>query len=71
MALVYVDPSAMVISWWRNPAATSSELWDGCDAARSSRLAYPEMRAVLTSASRNHDLDAGSLADALTAWEEL
>jgi uncharacterized protein len=30
-------------------------LWDGCDAALASRLAYPEVCAALAAACRNHD----------------
>ena len=47
------------------------ELWDGCDAAVSSRLAYPEVRAALAASRRNKDLTARELADAEQAWDEL
>ena len=39
----------------------AAQLWDGCDAALASRLAYPEVRAALAAAVRNHDLDEGQL----------
>jgi predicted nucleic acid-binding protein len=54
--LVYFDSSAfvklLVEEEGSNVAAT---LWDGCDAAIASRLAYPEVRAALAAAVRNHD----------------
>lgn len=48
----------------------AAELWDGCDAAVSSRLAYPEVRAALAAAGRNHDLDPVGQAAAEDAWED-
>jgi predicted nucleic acid-binding protein len=48
----------------------AAQLWDGCDAALASRLAYPEVRAALAAAVRNHDLDAGQLDVTGQAWEE-
>ena len=47
-----------------------AQLWDGCDAALSSRLAYPEVRAALAAAHRNHTLDTAGLEAALQIWEE-
>ena len=46
------------------------ELWDGCDAAVSSRLAYPEVRAALAASRRNNDLTAREFADAEQSWDE-
>jgi uncharacterized protein len=43
----------------------AAALWDGCDAALSSRLAYPEVRAALATAICNHDLTGPELASAL------
>jgi uncharacterized protein len=70
MTLVYFDSSALV-KLVIDEAGTelAVELWDGCDAALASRLAYPEVRAVLAALARNHDLDAGHLAAAEDAWE--
>jgi uncharacterized protein len=48
----------------------AAELWDGCDAAAASRLAYPEVRATLAAAGRNHDLDSDDLATAERTWTE-
>ena len=47
-----------------------ADLWDGCDAALSNRLAYPEVRPALGAAGRNHDLDEDDLTTAEAAWEE-
>ncbi len=46
------------------------DLWDGCDAAVSSRLAYPEVRAALAASRRNNDLTAREFAEAEQAWDE-
>ncbi len=46
----------------------AAELWDGCDAAVASRLAYPEVRAALAAAP-NHDLDEHELDAAERAWD--
>ena len=70
MALVYFDSSALV-KLVIDEAGTelAVELWDGCDAALASRLAYPEVRAALAALARNRDLDADQLAAADDAWE--
>jgi uncharacterized protein len=63
MALVYFDSSALVkLVIEETGTALVAELWDGCDAALASRLAYPEVRAALAAAARDHDLDAGQFA---------
>jgi predicted nucleic acid-binding protein len=72
VALVYFDSSALVKLVVEEAGSDlAAQLWDGCDAAMSSRLAYPEVRAALAAARRNSDLDARGLAAALGAWEEL
>lgn len=48
----------------------AAELWDGCDAALGSRLAYPEVRAALAACARDHQLSADDLRAAGQAWEE-
>ena len=48
----------------------ASELWDGCDAALSSRLAYPEVRAALAASGRSAELTDDELRDAEAAWED-
>jgi hypothetical protein len=71
VALVYFDSSALVKLVIEEPGSDiASALWDGCDAALSSRLAYPEVRAALAAAARNHDLDPAGLAAAEAAWQD-
>lgn len=71
MALVYFDSSALVKLVVEEPGTELvAQLWDGCDAALSSRLAYPEVRAALAAARRNRDLDQDGHVQAERAWEE-
>ncbi|MGH9058745.1 MAG: type II toxin-antitoxin system VapC family toxin [Acidimicrobiales bacterium] len=70
MALVYFDASAFVKLLVEEAGSElASSLWDGCDAAVSSRLAYPEVRAALAAAARNRDLDRQGLVSAEHSWE--
>ena len=48
----------------------AAELWDGCDAAVSSRLAYPEVRAVLAATGRAGRLEPVEHCHADAAWAE-
>jgi predicted nucleic acid-binding protein len=69
--LVYFDSSALVkLVLEESGTPLAAALWDGCDGALSSRLAYPEVRAALAALARNHDLNADELLDAERAWEE-
>jgi hypothetical protein len=69
--LVYFDASALVKLVVEEPGTDiASALWDGCDAALSSRLAYPEVRAALAAAGRNADLTARELRSAEATWEQ-
>ena len=71
MALVYFDSSALVkLVVEEDGSDVAAELWDGCDAALASRLAYPEVRAALAAACRNHDLSEHDLDTAEQAWEQ-
>jgi hypothetical protein len=71
MALVYFDSSALVkLVVQETGSDLAAELWDGCDAALASRLAYPEVRAALAAAGRNHDLSDDDLDTAEEAWEQ-
>ncbi|HEY1822967.1 MAG TPA: type II toxin-antitoxin system VapC family toxin [Trebonia sp.] len=71
MALVYFDSSALVkLVVEEDGTDLVAELWDNCDAALSSRLAYPEVRAALAASVRNHDLGDEDLVTAEQAWEE-
>jgi len=68
--LVYFDSSAFVKLLAEEAGSElAAQLWDGCDAAVASRLAYPEVRAALAAAARNHDLDEADLDDAELAWD--
>ena len=69
--LVYFDSSALVKLVVEEAGSDLvADLWNGCDAALSSRLAYPEVRAALAAAGRNNDLDDHDLTAAEEAWEE-
>ncbi|WP_241986763.1 type II toxin-antitoxin system VapC family toxin [Cryobacterium fucosi] len=70
--LVYFDSSAFVkLVVEEEGSDLAADLWDGCDAAVSSRLAYPEVRAALAAAGRAHRLAPAEQARAETGWEEL
>jgi uncharacterized protein len=69
MPLVYFDSSAFVKLLTEEAGSDlAAELWDACDAAVASRLAYPEVRAALAAAARDHDLDDHDLDAAEQAW---
>ena len=71
MALIYFDSSALVKLLVQEEGSDPvAELWDGCDAALASRLAYPEVCAALAAAGRNHDLSHDDLDLAEQAWEQ-
>jgi uncharacterized protein len=71
VAVVYFDSSAFVKLVVEEPGSDlAADLWDGCDAALSSRLAYPEVCAALAASGRDRDLDENGLAVAEQAWEE-
>ena len=71
MPLVYFDSSALVKLVVEEAGSDlAADMWDGCDAALSSRLAYPEVCAALAAAGRGHDLDEADLATAEHAWED-
>jgi predicted nucleic acid-binding protein len=68
--LVYFDSSAFVkLLVEEAGSGLAAELWDGSDAAVASRLAYPEVRAALAAAARNHDLEDHDLDSAEQAWD--
>ena len=70
MALVYFDSSALIkLVVQEEGSDVAAELWDGCDAALASRLAYPEVCAALAAADRNHDLSQDDLDVAEQTWE--
>jgi uncharacterized protein len=70
VAIVYFDSSAFVkLLVDEDGSELAAELWDGCDVAVSSRLAYPEVRAALAAAGRAHRLNPAGLRRAEAAWE--
>jgi len=70
VAIVYFDSSAFVkLLVEEDGSDLAAALWDGCDAAVSSRLAYPEVRAALAAAGRANRLDAADQRRAEAAWE--
>lgn len=70
MAIVYFDSSALVkLVLDEVGSDISAALWNACDVALSSRLAYPEVCAALAAAGRNHDLTASEVSAAATDWE--
>lgn len=71
MTLVYFDSSAFVkLLVEEEGSDVVALLWDGCDAAVSSRLAYPEVRAALAAAGRTGRLTAPQQRRAEVRWEE-
>jgi predicted nucleic acid-binding protein len=69
--IVYFDSSAFVKLLVEEAGSElAAELWDGSDAAVASRLAYPEVRAALAAAARNHDLADHDLDAAEQAWDD-
>ncbi|MGH9091286.1 MAG: type II toxin-antitoxin system VapC family toxin [Acidimicrobiales bacterium] len=70
MTLVYFDSSALVkLVVDEEGSDVAAALWDGCDAAVSSRLAYPEVRAALASAACDRRIDVRFLRTAQEDWE--
>lgn len=71
MALVYFDSSAFVkLVVDEKGSDLASALWDACDAAISSRIAYAEVCGALSAARRNHDLDHHGARVAQRSWDE-
>jgi predicted nucleic acid-binding protein len=69
--LVYFDASAFVKLLIEEAGSELAvELWDGSDAAVASRLAYPEVRAALAAAARDHELAEDDLDAAEQAWDD-
>jgi hypothetical protein len=70
VALVYFDSSALVkLVLDEVGSDTAATLWNACDVALSSRLAYPEVCAALAAAGRNHDLTELEASAASSDWE--
>lgn len=70
MAIAYFDASAFVkLVVEEDGSDLAATLWDGCDIAVSSRLAYPEVRAALAAAGRSHRLTTADQRQAEASWE--
>lgn len=70
MAIVYFDSSALVkLVLDEAGSELAAALWNGCDAAMSSRLAYPEVCAALAAAGRSRVLTRSEAASATAEWE--
>jgi len=71
VALVYFDSSSLVkLVLDEAGSDVAAALWNACDAAISSRLAYPEVCAALSAAGRNHDVTESEASAAAADWEE-
>jgi predicted nucleic acid-binding protein len=70
MAIVYFDSSAFIkLLVEEDGTELAAALWDGCDVAVSSRLAYPEVRAALAAAGRADRLTTAAQRQAEASWE--
>jgi predicted nucleic acid-binding protein len=71
VAIVYFDSSAFVkLVVEEAGSEIAAALWDGGDAAVSSRLAYPEVRTALAAVGRDGRLDNDAQRHAEAAWEQ-
>jgi predicted nucleic acid-binding protein len=71
MAIVYFDSSAFVkLLVEEDGSDVAAALWNGCDAAVASRLAYPEVLAALGAAGRAQRLGADEQLQAQVMWVE-
>jgi len=71
MTIVYFDSSAFVkLVVEEEGSDLAAILWDGCDAAVSSRLAFPEVRAALAAAGRLRRLTPTQQSRAEVAWDD-
>lgn len=71
MAIAYFDTSALVkLIVDEAGSEIAAAIWDGCDAAFSSRLAHPEVCAALAAAGRRSDLSPGDLAECEHRWQQ-
>jgi len=71
MSIVHFHSSAFVkLVVEEDGSDLAAILWDGCDAAVSSRLAYPQVRAALAAAGRAHRLDPAEQSRAEVMWED-
>ncbi len=67
---MYFDSSALVkLLIAEDGSDLADEVWDGCDSAISSRLAYPEVCAALAAARRNDLISTNDYRESEAAWE--
>lgn len=72
MTTVYFDPSAFVkLFLAEDGEQLAADLWDGCDVAIASRLAYPEVKAALAAAVRSGRVTRSRGAQASAEWSSL
>jgi uncharacterized protein len=70
VALIYFHSSAFVKLLAEEAGSDlAAQLWDSCDSALASRIAYPEVRAALAAAGRNHDIIEPELDAAEQDWD--
>ena len=71
VTIVYFDSSAFAKLLVEEPGSELvAQLWNGCDAAASSRLAYPGVCATLVAAGRAGRLEPAELRRAEALWAE-
>lgn len=71
VAIVYFDSSAFLkLVVEEDGSDLAAALWDGCDAAVSSRLVHPEVRAALAAAGRAHRLSPADQDHAEAMWQQ-
>jgi uncharacterized protein len=69
---IYFDSSALTkLLLQEDGSRVSLDLWNAADAAASSRLSYPEVRAALAAARRSQRVDADRYVAATAEWEQL
>ncbi|MGL5857996.1 MAG: type II toxin-antitoxin system VapC family toxin [Angustibacter sp.] len=72
MTVVYFDSSALVkLVVEEEQREVAVRVWDGCSAAVSSRLAYPEVRAAMAAMHRARRVSRSTLGRAERLWDEL
>lgn len=71
MPIVYFDSGAFVkLVVEEDGSDLAAALWDGCDSAVSSRLAYPEVRSALAAAGRVGRLEQAEQSRAESILED-
>ena len=72
MTTVYFDSSAFVkLLLVEEGGQLAADLWDGCDVAVASRLAYPEVKAALAAAARSGRVGRSRGTSASAEWSSL